>query len=179
MRSWTTHTLSEILPEEFYSLIDRNREHIARGFPVTVANTMSLGATLAASEQSAINEEKDENYYRYLRDTKTNALIGYVLVKNIDRKINKCELAYFVDKDFQGKGIITTSVANLITFCFGELGMGKITICTALDNYGSQRIAFKQGFTQEGILRREFKNGNGELEDLIYYGLLKTEYDKK
>lgn len=175
MRNWTTHTIAEILPEEFYALIDRNREHIARGFPVTVANNTSLEATVVALGQSVVNQEKGENHYRYLRDTETNALIGYVLVKNIDRKINKCELAYFVDKDFQGKGIITKAVAGLIAFCFSELGMNKITICTALDNTASQRIAIKHGFTREGILRREFKNGGGDLEDLIYFGLLKSD----
>lgn len=174
--NWTTHTIAEILPEEFYTLIDRNREHIAKGFPVTLANNATLFTSALALEQSAINEENGENYYRYLRHTETNALIGYVLVKNIDRKISKCELAYFVDKDFQGKGIITKAVSDLLTFCFDELHMNKVTICTAPDNTASQRIALKHGFKQEGILREEFRNSKGVLEDVIYFGLLKSDF---
>ena len=34
----------------------------------------------------------------------------------------------------------------------------------------------KHHFKQEGILRDEFKNGDGILEDVVYFGLLKSEY---
>jgi RimJ/RimL family protein N-acetyltransferase len=101
------------------------------------------------------------------------------LVKNIDRKIGKCELAYFVDKDFEGKGIITKAVGDLIAFCFTELLMNKITICTSPVNYASQKIALKHGFKQEGVLREEFKNGQGILEDIFYFGLLRSDYNER
>lgn len=176
MLTWTTHSVSDILPEEFYSLIDRNREHIAKTFPVTLANCTDLPSTIVALGQSALNQERGENYYYYLRHTETGSLIGYVLIKNIDTKINKCELAYFVDKDFEGKGVITKAVGDLLAICFDELGMNKVYICTSLVNHGSQRVALKHGFTREGILREEFRNGEGELEDILYFGLLKTDY---
>ncbi|AWH84521.1 N-acetyltransferase [Flavobacterium album] len=179
MTNWKTDTLADILPEEFYALIDRNRDHIAKTFPGTLANNTYFEDTVAALGQSAMNEGRKENYYYYLRNLDTNALIGYVLVKNIDRKIAKCELAYFIDKDFEGKGIITKAVGNLIAFCFEELHMNKITICTSPVNYGSQRIALKHGFTKEGVLRQEFKNGQGVLEDIFYYGLLRSEYNER
>ena len=56
--------------------------------------------------------------------------------------------------------------------------MNKIFICTSKINFGSQQIALKNGFILEGILRQEFKNGEGILEDINYYGLLNSDHEK-
>jgi ribosomal-protein-serine acetyltransferase len=56
--------------------------------------------------------------------------------------------------------------------------MNKVYICTSKINAASQRIATKLGFQKEGILREEFKNGKAMLEDIVYFGLLKSEYQK-
>jgi ribosomal-protein-serine acetyltransferase len=54
--------------------------------------------------------------------------------------------------------------------------MNKIFICTSEVNLASQRIALKHNFKQEGILRDEFRNGDGTLQNTVYFGLLKSEY---
>lgn len=98
------------------------------------------------------------------------------MIKNIDYSLAKCELGYFIDIDFEGKGITSQAVKNVLDFCFGEIKMNKVTICTSLVNTASQRVATKHGFVQEGMLRQEFKNGKGQLEDILYFGLLKQDY---
>lgn len=176
--NWKMQSVNEILPEEFYSLIDRNREHIAKTFPVTLAGCNDVEKTTAFIAASIENQNKKENYYFYIRDQKSNDLIGYVCIKNINLNISKCELAYFVDAVFERRGIITKAVGDIISFCFKELQMNKVFICTSTVNKASQSIAMKHGFVQEGILREEFKNGEGVLEDIIYFGLLKSDYKK-
>lgn len=176
--TWKTNRVTEILPEEFYALIDRNREHIRKTFPVTLAGCDDIEKTKDFIARAKQNEQNKENYYFYVRNTDSIALIGYVCIKNIDSKISKCELAYFVDTSFEGKGIITKVVGETIAFCFDELKMNKVFICTSTVNLASQRIAAKHDFVKEGILREEFKNGEGTLEDIVYWGLLKSEYKK-
>jgi RimJ/RimL family protein N-acetyltransferase len=56
--------------------------------------------------------------------------------------------------------------------------MNKIFICTSKVNFASQQIALKNDFVLEGTLREEFKSFEGELEDINYYGLLKSGYEK-
>lgn len=175
--AWTINRISKILPEEFYALIDRNREHISKTFPVTLANCMDLEKTVTHISNNSTKEDKKEGYYFYLRNLESRELIGYVVIKNINASLSKCELAYFVDKDFEGKGIITKAVANVLAVCFNELNMNKAYICTSLVNTASQKIALKHGFVQEGILREEFRNGEGLLEDVMYFGLLKSDYN--
>jgi RimJ/RimL family protein N-acetyltransferase len=43
----------------------------------------------------------------------------------------------------------------------------------APDNPASIRVAEKCGFQHEGLLRKEYRAGNGELMDVLYYGILK------
>ena len=94
------------------------------------------------------------------------------------RNISKCELFYFIDKEFEGKGIISKAVSEVINLCFNELNMNKIFICTSKVNFASQQIALKNDFVLEGTLREEFKSFEGEIEDINYYGLLKSGYEK-
>jgi len=174
---WKIDRIQNILPEEFYKLIDKNKNHIWKTFPVTLANSDSLSKTVDFLTVSLDKEKNKEGFYFYARDRKTNDLIGYLCVKTIDYRISKCELGYFVDEDFQGKGITSKMVSEALEFCFNELMLNKVFICTSEINFGSQRIALKHNFKQEGILRDEFRNGDGELQNTVYFGLLKSEYD--
>jgi ribosomal-protein-serine acetyltransferase len=177
--TWKTDTIADILSEEFYALIDRNREHISKTFPVTLRGCADLESTKKFIGEAIDNQIWSENFYFYMRNTATNNLIGYIVVKNINMDISKCELGYFVDKDYQGRGIISKAVANALDYCFDELQMNKVTICTSLTNAASQRVATKHGFIQEGILREEFKNIEGLMEDIVYFGLLKSAYQNE
>jgi len=174
---WKTETIDNILPEEFYKLIDKNKNHIGKTFPVTLANSDSLKKAEDFLVVSLNKEKNKEGYYFYARDTTTNALIGYLCVKTIDYRISKCELGYFIDEDFQGKGITSKMVSDALDFCFNKLMMNKVFICTSEVNLASQRIALKHNFKQEGILRDEFRNGDGKLQNTVYFGLLKSEYN--
>jgi len=174
---WKTDRIEHILPEEFYKLVDKNRNHIGKTFPVTLANSDSLKKAEDFLAVSLDKEKNNEGFYFYARDIKTNDLIGYLCVKTIDYRISKCELGYFVDEDYQGKGITSKMVSNALDFCFNELKMNKVFICTSEINFASQQIALKNNFKQEGILRDEFRNGDGDLQNTVYFGLLKSEYN--
>ncbi|WP_406844804.1 GNAT family N-acetyltransferase [Flavobacterium soyae] len=174
---WKTDRIENILPEEFYKLIDKNKNHIKKTFPVTLANSDSLEKAHNFLTVSLEKEKNKEGFHFYARDMKTNNLIGYLCIKSVDFRISKCELGYFIDEDFQGKGITSKMVSDALDFCFNELKMNKVFICTSEINLVSQRIALKHNFKQEGILRDEFRNGDGELQNTVYFGLLKSEYN--
>ncbi len=173
--NWKLDKIENILAEEFFDLIENNRNRIIKTFPVTVSNCNDLKATEKFITKNCQTEIERTGYYFYIRNLETNNLIGYIGIKKIDYHISKCELFYFIDKDFEGKGIISKAVSEVIGFCFQELKMNKIFICTSKINYGSQQIALKNRFVLEGTLREEFKNHEGILEDINYYGLLKSD----
>ena len=176
--NWKLDKIDNILPEEFFDLIANNKNRINKTFPVTVSNCTNLAKTKGFIANNIQIENDKTGYFFYIRNLNTKKLIGYLGIKKIDYSISKCELFYFIDKDFEGKGIISKAVSDTIAFCFKELKMNKIFICSSKINFGSQQIALKNGFVQEGILREEFKNGEGILEDIVYFGLLKSDYFK-
>nr|WP_294781431.1 GNAT family protein [uncultured Flavobacterium sp.] len=170
--------IENILPEEFYKLIDKNRNHIGKTFPVTLDNSDSLEKAEKFISLSCDKERNKEGFHFYARDIKTNELIGYLCVKTINYRVSKCELGYFTDEDYQGKGITSKMVSQALDFCFNELMLNKVFICTSEINIASQKVALKHNFKQEGILRDEFRNGDGTLQNSVYFGLLKSEYIK-
>jgi RimJ/RimL family protein N-acetyltransferase len=174
--NWKLDKIENIRFEEFFDLIENNRSRIKKTFPVTVSNCVNLKATEEFISKNIQIEIERTGYYFYVRNIETNNLIGYIGIKKIDYHISKCELFYFIDNDFEGKGIISKAVSDVIAICFKELSMNKIFICTSKINFGSQQIALKNGFIHEGTLREEFKNHEGVLEDINYYGLLKSDY---
>lgn len=174
--NWKLDKIENIHFEEFFELIDNNRNRIKKTFPVTVSNCIDLKTTEEFITKNLKTEKEKSGYYFYVRNIETNNLIGYIGIKKIDYHTSKCELFYFIDKDFESKGIISKAVSDVIGFCFNELKMNKIFICTSKINFGSQKIALMNKFVHEGTLREEFKNFEGVLEDVNYYGLLKSDY---
>ncbi len=175
--NWKLDKIEDIHFKGFFDLIDRNKDRLKNTFPVTLSHCLNLEETKNFLAFNTIKEKSKENYFFFIKNLETNKLIGYIGIKKIDYHISKCELFYFIDTDFEGKGIISKAVSEVIELCFNELKMNKIFICTSKINFGSQQIALKNGFILEGTLREEFKNGDGVLEAINYYGLLKSDFE--
>lgn len=174
--NWKTNSITDITAEEYYTLVNKNRKHIGETFPITVSSctdTEKTGAFIAMLNE---RQNERENYFHFLRDIDSNELIGFTCIKNIHRALAKCELAYFIDKNFEGKGIITKAVNNILAVCFNDINMDKVYICTSPVNEASQKVALKNNFKKEGILKDELINAEGITEDVVYFGLLKSDY---
>ncbi len=104
--NWKLDKIENIRFEEFFDLIENNRNRIQKTFPVTVSNCVDLKITEEFIAKNIQIEKEKTGYYFYIRNLETNNLIGYIGIKKIDYNISKCELFYFIDKDFEGKGII-------------------------------------------------------------------------
>ena len=96
-------------------------------------------------------------------------------IKNIDWNIPKAEVGYFIDAGYKRKGISGKALNLLIDFAAKELGMRKLLIRTHTANVAAKALAEKCGFTEEGIIRSDYKTSKGELVDLVYYGLVISE----
>ncbi len=109
-------------------------------------------------------------------DNKNAALIGMIRIFQLDWRAPKGELAYFMDKDFSGKGLMTESLRAVLRFAFHQLQIEKLVIRTLTDNVASQRVARKCGFRREGDLRDDFRLPGGELADTVLLGLTRGEF---
>ena len=158
----------------FYELIEKNRERLTMYFPKTLKHIRDLDSTKLFIDLK-INEAKRKTGYWFLMiSKKDNSVIGSLVIKELDLTVPKCELAYFIDEDHEGKGITSKATQWLVNYCFDELDMVKIFVRVNPANEGSKRVALKNGFVKEGYMKKEYRNGYGELTDVEHYGLVRN-----
>ena len=155
---------------KLFKLIDQNRDRLKSYFPNTIKAIESIDDAKIHLEENRDQQLSKEKYLFGLFHFEE--LIGYINVKNIAWTIPKCELGYFIDASHQGKGLMSKYIGETLHFCFENLKMVKVYLRIASENVGSIRIAEKNGFEREGVLRKEFRIETGELIDVEYYGKL-------
>ncbi|WP_346881993.1 GNAT family protein [uncultured Algibacter sp.] len=165
--------------EEFYDLINSNKTYIQKGFAGTVKCCNTREASKNVLKEWISNESQGKCYTFFIKNSSHDIFIGLINIKSIDHTVKKCELGYFIAESYSGKGLVSKFTSDVVTYCFNVLQMNKIYLRIAPDNIGSQKVAINNGFTQEGILREEYKGFQDKLEDVVYFGLLKSEYSKK
>lgn len=89
----------------------------------------------------------------------------------------KTSIGYYLDKQFEGHGIMTQAVEALIKYCFDEIDLNRIEISAAVHNEKSRAIPERLGFTREGMLR-DNELLNGIYSSSYIYSLLKSEYNE-
>lgn len=161
----------------FYQLVDDNRDYLLNHFPILVAEA---GQDADASE-TFLRERiaywlLQQDYAFGVWSNKTTRLIGYVHLFDVDWSVPSAEVSFFLDRGFEKQGMMTEALARTVRFGFLQLDLEKIYLKTLADNYGSQRVARKVGFSREGDLRNEFRRPGGMLVDLIRFGLTRETY---
>ena len=169
---FTVRPIREEDVQNYFLLIESNRERIAKYFSNVTAANKDIESTAAFVVERLSLLEKEELISFVICDNLTQKVIGSIFLKNIDRKVQKAELSFFIDKNYEGKGIITKVVSLIIKYCFQHLLFNKIFLRIAEDNISSRRVAEKNGFVLEGTLRHDFKTPEGQFIDIVYYGLL-------
>jgi RimJ/RimL family protein N-acetyltransferase len=155
-------------------LVAANRERISNYLPKTAKSIYDKSSAKNYIREKLKNERDKREFCFLVVDTVTQEPCGAVFLKNFEWTIPKCELGYFIDKEYEGKGVISGAIKEITRFCFEELKLNKLFLRSATDNPGSRRIAEKNGFIQEGVLRKDFMTEKGELIDVVYYGLVKS-----
>ncbi len=159
--------------DAFFHLIDHDRVLFATYFPVTTSRTTDPHSTLGYMRDLVAQASAQENYcYLILQDASSEP-VGAIFLRSFDRRVGKCELAYFVASDQQGKGIASSAVAWAVDEAFRTHGMNKVFLRVDPGNAASIRVAEKNGFEREGLLRQDFRTNDDRLLDVIVFGKLR------
>ena len=102
-------------------------------------------------------------------------VVGYNL---IDKDNHIGHIGYWLGQEYNGKGIMTKSVRELIQVGFDYYSLQRIDIRCAVENSRSRAIPERLNFQPEGIIRQAEKLGD-QYVDHVVYGLLKEEYTSK
>ncbi|PIE46515.1 MAG: RimJ/RimL family protein N-acetyltransferase [Gammaproteobacteria bacterium] len=100
-------------------------------------------------------------------------IVGNISFNRILPALKKVEIGYWLQQDYQGKGIVSQCVITLIRYAFGKLDMQVVQISAAVDNLPSRRVCECLGFTLQGIIPHA-ENLNGRIVDHAVYTLYKA-----
>lgn len=103
-------------------------------------------------------------------------LIGAIEIGNEFRH-RRGELGYWLGLPHWGQGYATEAARRVLEFAFEMLGLNRVFATHYARNPASGRVMQKIGMTYEGTLRGQVVKW-GEPIDLLYYGILREEYDR-
>lgn len=166
-------TLSLDEAGKLFQLIDKNKLQIGEWL-IWADKTKSVEDVEKMIQEYTERREKGEgmNFGIWYQ----SKLIGVVSFASIDKDRKKGGLAYWLDSEYQGKGIITQACKQLLEYGFNTLNLHRIEISCAAGNSKSRAVAERLGFTQEGIFRESELIRGGKLVDNYYYALLKQNW---
>ncbi len=161
----------------FYTLLDHNRDYLLDHFPYLMAEAGKSKKNSEIFVRECIAEWLlQQRYAMGIWHNESTELVGFIQVFNPDWGVPSAELAYFIDRDLIRQGIMTEVLARVVRFSFLQLEFQKLIIKTLSDNYASQRLARRVGFSREGDLRGEYRLPGGGLVDLMRFGFARETY---
>jgi RimJ/RimL family protein N-acetyltransferase len=166
--------LSNADEQNYFSLVDTNRGRLEDFFAGTVAKNKTIEQTRQFISDVTEKAEKRIYFAFVIIDFANQKIIGFTDIKNIDWNIPKAELGCFIDKNYEGRGIGAKVLSAITAYCFDDLKLYKLLLRTHESNTGSRKIAEKNGFELEGVIRSDYKTTSGVRVDLMYYGLLNS-----
>ena len=139
---------------------------------------MDAISTMEYSEENATNfmeflkytEKSDEELELGIFDKKNNRFIGMCTLENINKEYSVCELGYWLDKKYVGKGYMTECANAIIQFAKNELNMKSINAFVITEHKRSILLLERLGFVRMKLLENDTEN-KGKQANRYWYKL--------
>ncbi|PLK50152.1 GNAT family N-acetyltransferase [Uliginosibacterium sp. TH139] len=115
-------------------------------------------------------------FYWGIQQKDTNALIGTIGLFAWNRSWKKCSIGYELAHSAQGKGFMQEALVATLSWGFREMELNRVEAQVHPNNLASLKSVRRQGFVEEGCLRKVGFWG-GCFHDLLQFSLLSTEWE--
>jgi ribosomal-protein-serine acetyltransferase len=85
------------------------------------------------------------------------------------------DIGYWIDREYEGRGITSRAARALVNTTFDELGLTKMELRTSVANRRSRALAERLGFSFEGILPGALQFSN-RADDVALYAVTAAEW---
>lgn len=100
-------------------------------------------------------------------------LVGSSGLHRIDWDVRKFEIGYWLRSSYAGQGYMSEAVEAITNYAIRELAANRIEIRCDARNGKSARVAERNGFVLEGILRGDSLDVYGELSDTMVFSKIR------
>jgi ribosomal-protein-serine acetyltransferase len=155
---------------ELHALIERNRARLARWIhwasDQTEQDTRALIGRVRAREQDGGGLS---------RAVLASGRIAGVLSITVDGRNRSAAIGYWIDRDSEGKGLVTAGVAALVADGFERYRLVRVEIRADVENRASCAVAERLGFQLEGVLRQSYRVSEQRYSDDAVYSMLASD----
>jgi ribosomal-protein-alanine N-acetyltransferase len=158
----------------FFNLVQKNIIRLRDGFPDLFKKINTIEDTMLYFEEKIKlwNQNKEYAYLIFMNDI----LIGHFNIKDINWNKSSVELSYWIDVDYEKKGIIYTIISHRKDFIFNQLSISKIFARCDVNNKKSEQVMLKCGMQYEGTLHQNYLSWDNKPIDTYLYSIEKQKY---
>jgi ribosomal-protein-serine acetyltransferase len=151
------HDISLVLAEDRHAramtdLIVRNQARLARWEP-WAEHPATLESTRAYIRSALEDFVRGRQISTIIAVDGGKRFVGRCGMR-INPNLGSGDIGYWIDADYEGRGITSRSARALITSAFEELELARVDLRTSVANARSRAVAERLGFTFEGVLPR-------------------------
>ena len=106
----------------------------------------------------------------------SNRVIGTATLFNLNLDNDRAELGYAMGRAHWGKGYMNEALRALVSYAFDVMNLRRLEADVDPRNAASIRTLERLGFQREGFLRERW-HVEGEIQDALFYGLLRREWN--
>lgn len=108
----------------------------------------------------------------------TGEIIGTCTLAELSRSHRRAELGFALARAHWGRGYMIEALPALLRFTFEHMRLHRVSADADPRNAASIRLLQKLGFQREGHLREHYLL-NGEKQDAVLFGLLRSEFEPR
>lgn len=113
-----------------------------------------------------------------IADPVTDAFWGEMIVHSLHDHHRRGEIGMWVARAQRHRAVAAHACALIISWLFDEVDLLRVEMTTTPENQVLPVLARRLGFTQEGVLRAR-NIERGKQVDILWFGLLRDEWDRK
>jgi RimJ/RimL family protein N-acetyltransferase len=111
-------------------------------------------------------------------DRTTDAVVGTCTLTSFSHEHRRAEVGFALGRRHWGRGLMGEALGRLVEFAFETLDLRRLEGDADPRNQRSIRVLERAGFRREGLLRARYVV-DGEVQDAVVYGLLRTEWSAR
>jgi len=122
---------------------------------------------------------QNDGIYFAIADKNDDRMIGSIGLTGYNNYHSRVEISYDLARQYWGRGIMSTALNALISYCFTDFYCGRVNrieAFTAINNIPSKNLLLKTGFELEGTLRQH-RYHKGSYVDAYSFSLLRQDYN--
>ncbi|WP_049641472.1 GNAT family N-acetyltransferase [Candidatus Rhodobacter oscarellae] len=155
-----------------FSLIDKNRSYLRSWLPWLDYETEETNSAFFIRKMQRQLEAGESLVCGIFVEGELVGMCGY---NEIDKTNQSVEIGYWLSEDAQGNGIITRAADFFIEYAFEHLGIEKVQIPVAEENFKSRSVCERLGLVSEGV-KVDAEDLYGEFVNHVCYALTKDQW---